>query len=128
MSGFLYFSCILTGVLSGGALGMVGGVLLTREPWGRGAGANLPVQRLTAALSSQEWEQIAAAAAAAKIDALPETIGCPDCADGGAESLTIVGLKGTKTITFDHGAAIAEAQPLLEQVRALRTRMMPAKP
>ena len=102
--------------------------VLTREPWGRGAGANLPVQRLTAALSSQEWEQIAAAALAAKIDALPETIGCPDCADGGAESLTIVGLKGTKTITFDHGAAVAEAQPLLEQVRALRTRMMPKTP
>ncbi len=102
--------------------------MLTREPWGRGAGANLPVQRLTAALSSQEWEQMAAAAAAATIDALPETIGCPDCADGGAESLTIVGPKGTKTITFDHGAAIAEAQPLLEQVRALRTRMMPKTP
>ena len=39
MSGFLYFSCILTGVLSGGALGMVGGALLTREPWGKWAGA-----------------------------------------------------------------------------------------
>lgn len=102
--------------------------VLTREPWGRGAGANLPVQRLTAALSSQEWGEIAAAAAAAKIDALPETIGCPDCADGGAESLTIVGPNGTKTITFDHGAAIAEAQPLLERVRALRTRMMPKAP
>jgi hypothetical protein len=102
--------------------------VLTREAWGRGAGANLPLQRLTAALSSQEWEQIAAAAAAAKIDALPETIGCPDCADGGAESLTIVGPKGTKTITFDHGAAVAEAQPLLEHVRALRTRMTPKAP
>ena len=99
--------------------------VLTREGWGRGAGANLPLQRLTAPLSAQEWQDIASAAQAAKIDGLPETIGCPDCADGGAESLTIVGAKGTKTIKFDHGAAIAEAQPLLDRVRALRTRMLP---
>ena len=99
--------------------------VLTREAWGRGAGANLPLQRLTAPLSAQEWQDIASAAEAAKIDALPETIGCPDCADGGAESLTIVSAKGTKTIKFDHGAAIAEAQPLLDRVRALRTRMLP---
>ena len=102
--------------------------VLTREAWGRGAGANLPVQRLTTPLSAQEWQDIATAAAAAKIDALPERIGCPDCADGGAESLTIVGAKGEKTITFDHGAAIAEAQPLLDRVRALRTRMLPKEP
>lgn len=99
--------------------------VLTREAWGRGAGANLPLQRFATPLSAQEWQDIAAAAEAAKIDALPERIGCPDCADGGAESLTIVATKGTKTITFDHGAAIAEAQPLLDLVRALRTRMMP---
>jgi hypothetical protein len=102
--------------------------VLTREAWGRGAGAILPVQRLTAALSAQEWGDIAAAAEAAKIDALPERIGCPDCADGGAESLTIVSAKGEKTITFDHGAAIAEAQPLLDRVRALRARMLPKEP
>ena len=102
--------------------------VLKREPWGRGAGSGLPPQRFTTPLSAQEWQDIASAAEAAKIDALPETIGCPDCADGGAESLTIVAAKGTKTITFDHGAAIAEAQPLLDRVRALRTRMMPKEP
>lgn len=42
--------------------------------------------------------------------------------------LTIVAPKGIKTITFDHGAAIAEARPLLDQVRVLRTRMMPKEP
>lgn len=102
--------------------------VLTREPWGRGAGANLPLQRFSAPLTPQEWQDFAADAAASRIDGLPETIGCPDCADGGAESLTIVSAKGTKTITFDHGAAIAEAQKLIERVRALRTRMMPKEP
>lgn len=102
--------------------------VLKREPWGRGAGSGLPPQRFTTQISAQEWQDIASAAEAAKIDGLPETIGCPDCADGGAESLTIVGATGTKTITFDHGAAIAEAQPLLDRVRALRTRMIPKGP
>ena len=50
MSGFLYLSCILTGVLSGGALGMVGGVLLTREPWGKWAGAVVGAIALSAIL------------------------------------------------------------------------------
>ena len=102
-----------------------GGAVLTREAWGRGAGANLPTQRFTSALTPQEWQELASLAAAAKIDGLPERIGCPDCADGGAESLTITGARGAKTITFDHGANIKEAQPLLDRVRALRTKMMP---
>ena len=38
MSGFMYLACIITGVISGGALGMIGGVLITREPWGRYVG------------------------------------------------------------------------------------------
>jgi hypothetical protein len=65
-----------------------GQAVLTRESWGRGAGADLPPQRFTAQLSPQDWQEIARLAAAAKIDALPDVIGCPDCADGGAESLT----------------------------------------
>jgi ABC-type cobalamin transport system permease subunit len=50
MSGFMYFSCILTGVLSGSALGMVGGILLTREPWGKWAGATVGALILTGIL------------------------------------------------------------------------------
>ena len=103
-----------------------GQAVLVREPWGRGD-RNLPVDRTTAALDAQEWQEIARLAAAAKIDGLPAVIGCPDCADGGAESLSIVGPGRNKTISFDHGAKIAEAQPLLDRVRALRARMLPAQ-
>lgn len=101
--------------------------VLTREAYGRGAGANLPTQRLTTPLTAQERQDIAAAAtaAAAAFDTLPERIGCPDCADGGAESLTIVGPGRDKTVVFDHGASVAGVQPILDQVRALRLRLMP---
>lgn len=101
------------------------GAVLVREPWGRGGPSGLPEQRFESPLAAGEWREIARLAAAAKIDALPETIGCPDCADGGAESLTIVDGDGPKTITFDHGATIEEAAPLLAKVRALREKMTP---
>jgi hypothetical protein len=101
------------------------GAVLEREAWGRGAGANLPKQRLTAPLSAAEWQEIAELAAAAKIEGLPDVIGCPDCADGGAESLGIQGTGRNKTIKFDHGATVKEAQPLIERVRAIRAKMLP---
>ncbi|MBK7908654.1 MAG: hypothetical protein IPJ78_19185 [Gemmatimonadetes bacterium] len=99
--------------------------VLIRESYGRGAGTELPLQRVTTPLSAQEWQEIAtaAAAAAAAFDTLPERMGCPDCADGGAETLTMVGSGRAKTVAFDYGASIAGVQPLLEQVRALRLRL-----
>jgi hypothetical protein len=101
-----------------------GKAVLVREPGGRGQ-PTLPVERKEEVLSPQEWDEIARLAGAAKIEGLPDVIGCPDCADGGAESLTIVGPGRNKTITFDHGATIDAAQPLIERVRALRARMVP---
>jgi ABC-type cobalamin transport system permease subunit len=47
MSGFMYFACVLTGVLSGGALGMVVGSLVTRAPAGRWTGAVIGAVILT---------------------------------------------------------------------------------
>jgi hypothetical protein len=99
------------------------GAVLVRSSRGGRGGATLPDQRFTAPLSASEWQDISRLAAQTRLTAMPDTIGCPDCADGGAESLTI----GERTITFDHGAQIAEAQPLLDRVRALRARLTPAE-
>lgn len=102
-----------------------GQAVLTRTSRGGRGGAQLPDQRFTKTLSAAEWADIADLAQKTKLDGLPETIGCPDCADGGAESLTIVGAKGEKKITFDHGAAIEQAALLLEKVRAIRAELTP---
>ena len=104
-----------------------GQAVFTRDGRGGRGGQDLPPQRFTSALSPGEWQEIKRLAGEAKIEPLPERIGCPDCADGGAESLTIVGPGRNKTITFDHGANIAEAQGLLERVRALRAKLTPAQ-
>jgi hypothetical protein len=98
--------------------------VLIREPGGRGA-PNLPAQRFTATPAAGEWQQLATLAASAPLAGLPETIGCPDCADGGAESLAISGTGGEKKVTFDHGADIRELQPLMTRVRDIRTRLAP---
>ncbi|GAM97458.1 hypothetical protein U91I_01084 [alpha proteobacterium U9-1i] len=99
-------------------------VLIREARGGRGAPQNLPEQRFAAPLSAAEWQDIARLAASTNLQSLPDVIGCPDCADGGAETLTINGA-GSETVTFDHGATVPQAQPLLDRVRALRERLMP---
>lgn len=99
-------------------------VLVRSARGGRGT-SDLPDQRFTETLSESDWREIASLAQQTNLDGLPPVIGCPDCADGGAESLTIVGASRSKIITFDHGAAIAPAQALLERVRALREKLTP---
>jgi hypothetical protein len=52
---------------------------------------------------------------------LDTVIGCPDCADGGAEWVEITKNGVTRRVTFEHGASIPSIQPLLDRVRALRS-------
>jgi hypothetical protein len=101
-----------------------GQAVLIREPGGRGP-RTLPTQRFTATLTPIEWEEISRLAAGTDLSHLPPVIGCPDCADGGAESLTIARGGETRSVSFDHGATVEPAQLLLERVRALRTRLTP---
>ena len=103
--------------------------VLVSEKYGRGSGADLAPQRVSTPLTAQEWQDLVAAAtaSAAAFDSLPERIGCPDCADGGAESLTMVGPGRNKTVEFDHGASLAGVQPLLDRVRAIRLRLKPSE-
>lgn len=98
-------------------------VLIRDGRSGRGS-AELPDQRFTQTLTPAEWQELQRLAAATNLNGLPERIGCPDCTDGGAESLSI---DGGRAVTFDYNASIAEARPLLERVRALRAEMTPAQ-
>lgn len=102
-----------------------GRAVLVRNGHGRGV-PDLPEQRFESSLSAAEWAEISALAAKTDLAALPETIGCPDCADGGAESISVAGADGgARTVTFDYNASVAQAQPLLDRVRALRQRLTP---
>jgi len=100
-------------------------VLIRQARGGRGAPQDLPDQRLSALLTPDEWDAIERLAAETDLASLPDVIGCPDCADGGAESLAIVGDEPSKTVSFDFGASVPSADPLLQRVRALRARLTP---
>jgi hypothetical protein len=102
-----------------------GAAVLTRTSRGGRGAQELPDQRFTQTLTPEEWVEITRLAAAAKFDGLPPVIGCPDCADGGAESLTVIGGAAPKTVSFDHGATVEQVQPLLDRVRALRAKLTP---
>jgi hypothetical protein len=82
----------------------------------------VPVVRRTARVSSEEWQALLSAVDRSRIEPLPARIGCPDCADGGAESLEVVAGDWQKTVTFEYDAALPQLQPLLERVRVLRRR------
>lgn len=102
-----------------------GAAVLTRTSRGARGAQELPDQRFTQTLTPDKWVEITRLVAAAKFDGLPPVIGCPDCADGGAESLTIIGAAVPKTVSFEHGATVEQVQPLLDRVRALRAKLMP---
>lgn len=98
--------------------------VLERLPGGRG-GNSVPPQRFELKLSAAEWQEIARLADPASFNGLPDVIGCPDCADGGAESIEIFGPGVRKSVKFDHGANVPQLQPLLDRVRALRMQLTP---
>lgn len=93
---------------------------------GRGAPDSLPPQRFTMQLSASEWQDIQRLAAAADFDALPDVVGCPDCADGGAEGLAVEDAEGAESVSLEFRANVREVQPLLTRVRAIRDQLMPA--
>jgi hypothetical protein len=106
-------------------------VLIREARRGRGAG-NYPAtptqQRFSVELTLSEWQEIQRLAAAADLAALPDVVGCPDCADGGAESLTIDGSGGPESVSFEYGATLPPAQALIDRVRALRAQLTPEDP
>ncbi len=104
-----------------------GQAVLIREARG-GRGAPNPAQtpqRYSTPLTPSEWQEIQRLATNVDFDALPDTVGCPDCADGGAEGLTVEGSAGAESVSLEFRASIPEAQPLLDRVRALRERLTP---
>lgn len=81
--------------------------------------------RIEEQLGAAEADSLAEAAALARFDGLPPVIGCPDCADGGAETLTVVTEDGERTVTFEYNAPLDALEPLLGQMRSLTERLRP---
>ena len=78
-------------------------------------------------LNAREADSLAEAAARARFEGLPPVIGCPDCADGGAETLTVGAEDEQRTLTFEYNARLDELEPLLGQMRSLMERLRPGE-
>ena len=61
-----------------------------------------PEIRTQKSLTAQDFERISNLVDTDIIQALPETIGCPDCADGGAEWIEIQSPEMHKKVTFEY--------------------------
>ena len=82
-----------------------------------------PVLERTVATSAAEWQAVSSAVDRATLEGLPSVIGCPDCADGGAESLKVLASGWSKAVAFEYGAAVPQLHPLVAQVRDIRDRL-----
>ncbi len=101
-------------------------VLIREARGGRGAPnpAQVP-QRFSTPLTASEWQEIQHLAAATDLTTVPDVVGCPDCADGGAEGLTIESASVAESVSLEFRADLPAAQPLLNRVRALRDELTP---
>jgi hypothetical protein len=68
-----------------------------------------------------EWQRLVAALDAARLRALPARVGCPDCADGGAETLTVAFAEGpSSTVTFEYDGNVPAIEALRAQIKGIR--------
>ena len=85
--------------------------------WGRTDLSNYPDKYDTTEFSNKDWDKLLETLDNEKFYGLPEIIGCPDCADGGAEWIEIVTKDKTVKVTFEYGSDVAEISGLLAFLR-----------
>lgn len=72
-------------------------------------------------------ERLLAAADVEALGAVPAVIGCPDCADGGAEWVEVEHGGRRVRVTLEHGAEVREIASLLREIRSIRSRFPPVR-
>jgi hypothetical protein len=70
-------------------------------------------------ITCEEWASVTGNINVATFFSLPETIGCPDCADGGAEWIEIETSASTHRVTFEYGVEPQELSPYVDELRDL---------
>jgi hypothetical protein len=77
-------------------------------------------------LADAQWARLSEALDQTGLRALPDVVGCPDCADGGAESLKVAFGDGrSEEVTFEYGADVAGIEALVDVLREIRLAFDP---
>lgn len=78
-------------------------------------------------ISATDWANLTAVANLETFKKLPETLGCPDCADGGAEYIELESGDSKHRVTFEYGKTITGFEPLVNALRQKREEFMECK-
>ena len=87
------------------------------KAWGRIEPGSLPDKLDSVTVDQAIWKELCSKIDTAIFNNLPETIGCPDCADGGAEWIEIQTNTRTHRVTFEFGQTLPEIAILVERLR-----------
>lgn len=81
-----------------------------------------PARTCQSRLSAAEWSTLKVASNLDAFQKQPEIIGCPDCADGGAEYIELQQGDSKHRVTFPFGKTIPGFEPLVDALRQQRER------
>lgn len=71
-------------------------------------------------ITEGELNELKLLVATNEFNKLPETIGCSDCADGGAEWISLKLEGKVKKVTFEYGKAPDELKALVQKLREIK--------
>ncbi len=100
----------------------------SRKATGRGDRSKYPDMNTSKELKTTDWDALLKSIDSNKLKGLAETIGCPDCADGGAEWISVEYSDGTiKKVTIEANAVIPEIDAAMKLLRKYGENYFPKK-
>lgn len=81
-----------------------------------------PTRTCQTTISQESWTSLKDFVNLDAFNKLPERLGCPDCADGGAEYIEIESGDQRHRVTFEYGKTIPGFESLVSNLRAQRER------
>lgn len=96
------------------------GTRVTLTQSGTRTQAQNPARTCQNTISSADWNTLKASANFDAFGKQAETLGCPDCADGGAEYIELQLGDSKHRVTFEYGKTIPGFEPLVEALRKQR--------
>lgn len=89
--------------------------------------AQNPAKTCQTTLSQADWNALKAAANFETFSKQPERLGCPDCADGGAEYVELQIGNRKHRVTFEYNKTIPGFDPLVNALRTQRNAFKECK-
>ncbi len=83
-----------------------------------------PPKKESFEISAANWKNITDKIDWNTFNALEESYGCPDCADGGSEYIEIKTTSGTKRVTIEFNKEASQLEPLLTELRSQRKKLL----